>query len=133
VLAAAPDLMRFLRAQMRRRREGLTIPHFRALIFVRHNPSGSLSELAEHIGLSLPAASRLVAVLVRRGLMDRRPQRADRRFVALMLTARGRALVDSAYRGTRRALAAELSVLSPPNLESVTRTMRILQGLFARK
>ncbi|MBI4578561.1 MAG: MarR family transcriptional regulator, partial [Planctomycetes bacterium] len=70
LLATVPVVMRFIRHEMRRhRRGGVTVPQFRALVFVSNHADASLSAMAEHLGLSLPAASRLVQGLVQRGLM----------------------------------------------------------------
>ncbi|MBO0807837.1 MAG: MarR family transcriptional regulator, partial [Actinobacteria bacterium] len=49
-------------------------------------------ELNRHVLLSQPALSRLVDRLAARGLIQRRPDPADRRSVLLSLTGPGRAL-----------------------------------------
>ncbi len=131
ILATIPLVMRFLRGQMRHHRgRELTVPQFRALIFTNTMPAATLSDLAEHVGLSLPAASRLVGGLVRRGLLARRARPDNRRCVALTLTARGRAAFESAYDCTRQALADQLAALSLRELEQVTRGVRVLHEVF---
>src|SRR5512136_2638870 len=113
LLVGVPAVMRFIRGQMRgHRRAHLTVPHFRALVFLSHYDDASLSALAEHVGLSLPAASRMVELLVKRGLMERRPRSGDRRRLALALTARGRTTFSAALRATRAALARRFEALS---------------------
>ena len=71
VLATMPYLMRFVRTRMRSQRHGLSVPQFRTLIYIQHSDRANLSSLADHLGLSLPAVSRLVGGLVRRGLVNR--------------------------------------------------------------
>jgi DNA-binding MarR family transcriptional regulator len=63
-----------------------------------------LGEAAELVRVSLPAASRLVDDLVRRGLVERRENAADRRMKRVTLTEEGRAII-------RRIGAARLSGL----------------------
>jgi DNA-binding MarR family transcriptional regulator len=131
LLAAVPLVMRFLRTQMRQHRHaGLTVPQFRALIFVNTVPAATLSELAEHVGLSVPAASRLVGVLVRRGLLTRRVRPENRRCVALGLTARGSAALERAYDCTRSAVTARLADLTARQLAQVEQAARVLQEVF---
>ncbi len=131
LLAAVPLVMRFLRAQMRRHRHAdLTVPQFRALIFVNTAPAATLSDLAEHVGLSLPAASRLVAGLVRRGLLTRRVRPENRRCVALGLTARGTAAFARAYDCTRSAVTERLADLTPRQLAQVEQAAQLLQEIF---
>jgi len=55
----------------------------------------SVAELAEQIGRSPSATSRTVAELVRRGLMDRGMEAADRRQRVLALTSAGATLLSS--------------------------------------
>ncbi|MGB9626866.1 MAG: MarR family transcriptional regulator, partial [Phycisphaerae bacterium] len=123
--------MRFLRQQMRRhRRMGLTVPQFRALIFVSHNGDASLTAMADHIGISTPAASRMVELLVRRGLMRRLARPNDRRCVSLSLTPRGKAAFRKALRATQVALARRFEKLSKRELAVVSGAMEILGRLF---
>ncbi len=132
LLAGAPAAMRFIREHMRRNRQAeLTVPHFRALLFVGHRADASLSEMAEHLGLSLPAASRMVDVLVQRRLLQRRPHSGDRRCVSLALTSRGQAVSRAAVQATRTALAQRFDTLSARDLALVSRAMRILSRVFA--
>jgi DNA-binding MarR family transcriptional regulator len=64
----------------------------------------SLGEIAELVHISLPAASRTVEDLVRRGFVGRREDSADRRMKRVQLTERGRKAI-------RRLNAARLSGL----------------------
>lgn len=125
-----PGLMRFIRAHMRERRAGLTLPQFRSLVFLSLHGKSSLSELADHIGLSLPGASRMVDLLVRRGLLKRQPHPQDRRRVALTLTARGRQTFQAAHEATQVELARHLAALSPADLSRLTASMHLLGRAF---
>jgi DNA-binding MarR family transcriptional regulator len=131
ILATLPGVMQFLRREMRRRRQfDLTVPQFRALIYVHHHPDARLSAVAEHVGLSDAAASRMVGHLVNRKLMVRREGRGDRRAVALGLTAKGRAAFDAAYEGTRAAVAEKLARLSTDERETIAVAMQLMHDLF---
>jgi len=54
----------------------------------------SLGAIGDHLGLSLPAVSRAVDGLVRRGLCTREEDPADRRSKRILITARGRRLYE---------------------------------------
>jgi DNA-binding MarR family transcriptional regulator len=54
----------------------------------------SVKELAQHMGLSLPGASRLADALHQRGYVDRREDERDRRTKRLRITDAGRDVVD---------------------------------------
>jgi DNA-binding MarR family transcriptional regulator len=132
VLTAVPLLMRFIREHMRRHRtRGLSVPQFRALAFLSHHAEISLSALAEHIGLSLPAASRMVETLVKRRLIERRARTSDRRCVSLSLTPGGHRTFRTALRATQSALGRRFGRLSAAELLLISRSMRVLSGVFA--
>src|SRR4051794_22862492 len=57
-------------------------------------PEASLKTLADEIGLSMPAVSRSVEALVKRGLVTRTENTTDRRLKAVRATPEAHALVD---------------------------------------
>ncbi len=131
VLDVVPLVMRAIRAVFRAQRTAdLSLPQFRALNYVGRKQGTSLSELAEHLGLGLPSASKLVDGLVERKLLVRISDKGDRRRVCLTITPKGKEKVDEAHRHTRAFLMERLHGLSNSELETVTQAMRILQGLF---
>jgi len=134
MLEVVPLVMRTVRTKVRDCRTlNLSVPQFRALGFVHRNPGASLSDVAEHIGLTLPSMSKLIDGLVERKLVIRQSHSGDRRRMTLKLTARGRALLQSAHESTQASLAERLTTLSESERTTVVRAMRILHPLFARR
>ena len=73
----------------------LSLTQIRALhLLTGEVEEASLKELADAVGLSLPATSRSVDGLVQRGLVTRTENAEDRRAKAVRATAEARALVD---------------------------------------
>lgn len=131
LLDGVHSIMCFIRHEMRRRRQaGLTVPQFRALVYLSLNEDCTLSAIAEHVGLSLPAASRMVALLVKRSLIARETQADDRRRVSLSLTVRGRSVLSVARQGTQRAMARQFDPLSPRDRAMIVDAMRTLNRVF---
>src|SRR5512136_3296462 len=96
VLEVVPLVMRTIRAEMRRHRTAdLSVPQFRTLSFIDHNADASLSDVAEHIGLTLPSMSKIVDGLVTRKLVTRQTHPTDRRRMTLTLTTRGQTALES--------------------------------------
>ncbi len=115
----------------RHRASDLSVPQFRTLAYIHRHPGVSLSAVAEHIGLTLPSMSKLVDGLVARGLITREPCAKDRRRVTLGITARGRALWETAHDATLSSLADRLEPLSESERTTVIRAMHVLQHVFA--
>ncbi len=131
LLDVVPLVMRIVRAQMRRHRAAdLSVPEFRTLGFLNGHPGASLSDVADHIGLTLPSMSKLVDKLVDRKLVTREFDAADRRRVTLELTGRGHAILEAARAPTQAYLAEALTTLSPAERTTVVEAMRVLRPLF---
>jgi DNA-binding MarR family transcriptional regulator len=130
LLDAVPPLIWFIRRQMRSQRKGLSVPQFRALARVEKQPSASLSVVADHLGVSLPTASRIVGGLVTKGLVRRTGCPQDRRQLSLIITARGQAVRTAAWRATQDQLAREVQRFTPAQRATVSQAMRILKKTF---
>jgi DNA-binding MarR family transcriptional regulator len=130
LLDTVPLVMKTIREQMRRHRSGLTVPQFRTLCFISSAMGNSLSSVADFIGLSLPAMSRLVDGLVEKSLMTRRPSDDDRRHVRLGVTLAGKAAIDEARQLAQAHMAGTLAELSPRQRATIANAMQTLRTVF---
>jgi len=131
VLDTVPLVMRFIRDQVRQHRASeLSLPQFRALIFLSRTKNSSLSAVAEHLGLSLPAMSRLINGLVNDRLVGRELVLANRRQIALTLTNRGQAALEKARNEIRLRLAESLKSIPATQQKTVQRAMQVLHKVF---
>ena len=64
------------------------------LLLAEHAETLSVKDVAERLGISLPAASRAVDSLVRRGLAERAEDQMDRRVKRVRTTRKGDRLVE---------------------------------------
>lgn len=134
LMDTAPQIIQAIRVEMRRGRgTDISIPQFRTLGFIQRNPDSSLSNLAEHLGLTLPSVSKLVDGLVKQNLVTRRESTADRRMLTLILTKTGASIVDSARADAQENLAQKLERLSIDDLETIYQAMKLLRPIFAKQ
>ena len=132
VLDVVPMVFRVIRAELRKYgAKEMSVPQYRSLAFVYRNERASLSEVGDHIGLTLPTMSLLVDGLVARGLVSRRTDPEDRRRMTLTLTAAGRVRLESARAATMANLEERLRQLSASDRATITTAMRMLSELFA--
>ncbi len=132
LLATLPAVMRFIRTHMRQyHRAELTEPQFRTLVFLSHNGDSTLSALAEFLALSPPAASRMVDLLVKRGLIDRQTPSSNRRRVSLSLTALGKEKFQTALAATQAAMTKNFQILSSQERGLTREALRALSRVFA--
>jgi DNA-binding MarR family transcriptional regulator len=125
-------VMRSIRTEMRSHRgPDLTLPQFRALVYLSRRQGSSLSDVAEHLGLTAPSTSVMVDGLVSRGLVARQVHPDDRRRVILALTPAGQAAMESAHEMTENRLAERLEDLPEPERAAIVQAMQALVAVFA--
>ncbi len=132
LMEVVPAVMRRIRTEMRSQRmPSLSVPQFRALIYLRRNEGASLSDVADQLGIMLPSMSKAIDALVGRGLVIRRVSPSDRRYASLRLSARGQTELRRARSITEANLALALSALSPAQQAEVVQGLRAMGQVFA--
>jgi DNA-binding MarR family transcriptional regulator len=85
-----PKAMREFRKEMRSSRcAALTVPQYRILAQLYYENANN-RELAEQLGVSVAAMSRMIDWLSKHGLVERKVNPGDRRMVKVQLTRKGR-------------------------------------------
>lgn len=131
LMEAMPAIMQFVRTEMRTQREpSLSVPQFRVLAFLSRHPNVSLSEVADHIGITRASASTMVDRLVHKGFVDRQDDPNERRHVMLKLTEIGSDRLEAMRNQTRQSIAALLDELTPNELEQVSAGLALLGRVF---
>jgi DNA-binding MarR family transcriptional regulator len=103
----------------------LTFPQWRSLLVVGEGGTGiTISQVAARIGVTVPATSRHLRRLARRGLVDIERDRDDRRALRISLTAEG-VRVRSLILANRTEQIARLAAPFAPSAEA----LEILSGL----
>jgi DNA-binding MarR family transcriptional regulator len=138
ILNVVPPVVRVIRKMMREHRlPELSVPQFRALGLLAKVPDVSLSvvaahigSVADHIGSSLPAASRMIDGMVAKNLIARKECCRDRRQVSLQLTKLGRSAYLESREATHRQLDKQLAVLSEEQRQTIYEAMLWLGNVF---
>jgi len=134
VLDVVPLAMRLIRKKLREHgAQLLSVPQFRTLLFISSNRGASLSEVADHIGLTLPSMSALVDGLVTRNFVTRRTRPEDRRCVDLTLTERGETTLRSARNATQDYLKLRFSSLPESERGTILKGMKILRRVLSER
>lgn len=131
LMEVVPSVMRSIQAERQTERTGLSFSQFQALTFLSDRPAASLSHVADHLGLKLSASSKLVEALVGRGLIMRADSPTDRRQLALALTRRGKAALESTRRSAQGHLATLLQAVPAEDRRRVVQAMEALRPVFA--
>jgi len=95
--------------------------------------SASVSDLADCMHLNRSNISRSVDDLVNSGLVDRKHDLKDRRNINLILTDRGKELIQSFLDSNGKKMIDKFSLLSEADLDDISRGLIALQKVFGRK
>jgi len=99
----------------------VTLPQYRTMVLVDNHPGITVSDLAEALDVHPSTATRACDRLVAKQLLRRRQGGRDRRATELVLTARGRRLVEQVTQRRRRDVRAIVDRL-PEDLRDATLT-----------
>jgi len=111
----------------------LTLPQWRVLVVVGEREAGSkLTEIATRVGVTLPATSRQVHRLVRRGLIQVQRDERDRRAARVRLTETG-TQVRNQILGFRQARIAETITGLPVSGQTLGEMAVIARALRAHR
>ncbi len=115
----------------------VTLPQWRLPIILGDEPAGvRLGDVARRVGVTLPATSRLLDRLARRGLVTFETDARDRRARRAMLTDQGREVREAILehrRGALRGVAATVGRADPSDRRSGEPSLldRLLEAVAA--
>ena len=109
---AIPIAMQKIRKGMRQHRgSDLTLPQFRVLANVRRHPKTN-KDLADNIGLSVAAMSRLIQGLIKEGYLTKTENPLDKRESKIRLSKKGEKLIANIRAMTRVLLIEKFETLN---------------------
>ena len=112
----------------RRFMEGAGISHSQvgALMQLYCEEACGVSDIGEHLGISVPAASQLIDRLVQQGFLERIEYPADRRYKQVSLTSKGRQLVESGIEYRQKWMEQLTQALTPEEQEVISGALSLL-------
>lgn len=124
-------IMQLIRVEMRSQREpSLSVPQFRVLAFLNAYPNSSLSDVAEHLGVTRATASTMTDRLVQRGLVHKSEDPQERRQIRLKLTPTGSDRLQEMQTVTQHKIADRLGELSQEELSDIYTGLALLAQVF---
>lgn len=110
--------------------EGLTSAQFFVLRIVGRAEAVHVSEVAEHLGVTLSAVTSLCDRLETSGWLVRQRDGADRRVVSLRLTESGKAKLAELDGQLEEMFGRYLAKLPPEDLDRLVATLERLAGIM---
>ncbi len=129
---AVPPVWNLIRSHLRliaTEQFDISVEQFHVLRHIRRGLT-CVKDIADERHISRPAVSQAVDLLVEKGLVTRRDEADDRRFVHLALTPEGGDLLDRMFRQNRAWMSENMASLSPEDLNSITDGLVLLKKAF---
>ncbi|WP_249336113.1 MarR family winged helix-turn-helix transcriptional regulator [Sinomonas gamaensis] len=123
VLRAADVLLHVAAQSVVEVEDIVTTPQLRVLVLIALQGPQNLGAVARELGVHPSNATRTCERLVVAGLLSRREDPADRRFLQLDVTDSGRDLVESVMEHRRKAIAQVIENIPAASRESVASAM----------
>lgn len=105
---------------------GLSASQVSALMRLYHQGACGVSDIGSHLGVTNAASSQLVERLAQQGLIARSENPADRRAKQIVLTEKGRALIEAGIEARRRWMERLTCNLTPEQQEIIITALRML-------
>ncbi len=112
---------------------GFSMPQFFLLMQVYYRKQCGISDLSEHMEVTLAAASQMVEKLVQAGLLQRAEHPADRRIKQVTLSPKGRELIEKSLAERFRWVDNLVGCLSPQEQDDVRSALATLLQAFQRE
>jgi DNA-binding MarR family transcriptional regulator len=107
-----------------------TLTQFKMLYMIKGGIR-HVGKLCEAFGISQPATSKMVDVMVKEGLLKRVPHPGDRRQIELRLTAKASASIDAIYKRAFAKIDRRLERLPAKRKKMLAKQMREISNLLS--
>jgi DNA-binding MarR family transcriptional regulator len=108
----------------------ITLPQLWTLEHLSHAHACAMNDLAQFLNISRPSCTSLIDRLISQGLVRREHDRGDRRIVRVIITVKGKRILENIWEQKRRMLSAIFGQISPANraqyLGTLERVVEIL-------
>jgi MarR family transcriptional regulator, organic hydroperoxide resistance regulator len=108
------------------RESGLSVPQLGALFQIHHRGCSGVTDLGEKLGVTSSAASQMLERLVHQGLIRRTEDPNDRRVKQVVLTDKGRDVLQLSIHTRQRWLSDLVQALSSEEKEQIIVALNIL-------
>jgi len=131
LLQVTMQMMRSVAREMRRSPQAVAPGQVAALMRLKSGPTPT-TDLARHLGVSVPTVSKSIDVLVDRGWVERSTNPADRRHTIVRLTTNGHRVTSSMCRQSERHVATLLEGLTSDQRVQLAATLSTLARVLPK-
>jgi len=133
ILDVVPRTMHAIRREMRDLAKGeLTVAQLRTLANL-YSGLKTTSEIADYLGVSMPAMSKMIDILTVRGFIARETNEKDRRHIHLTLTPAGLKFFLNMRNEAQGRISDQIKNLSPEEKETLYQGLIVMEKVSRGK
>ena len=137
-LLSIPPLIRrrthrkVLKTAFARIAEDISLPHFEIMKTLQEAGTLHIAEIGERLQIPRPQMTRLIERLVRLKIVVRQMDAIDRRLINIVLTGRGRKMLEKHDRLIKGSVREKLSCLTSEELHELSVSLRKLRDVLLK-
>jgi DNA-binding MarR family transcriptional regulator len=112
--------------------EDISLPHFEIMKVVKETGMLHIAEIGERLQIPKPQMTHLIDRLVNLGIVERQADTADRRIINIVLTEKGRRMVEDNDRLIRDGVKEKLSRVTSEELQDLSVSLRRLRDILSK-
>jgi DNA-binding MarR family transcriptional regulator len=112
--------------------EAISIPHFEIMKTLQEDGTRHIAEIGEKLSIPKPQMTHLIDRLVIQGIVERQTVETDRRIINIVLTPKGRRMIEEHDCMVKESINAKLSCLSDNELQELSASLRILYRTLSK-
>lgn len=92
--------------------ESCSVVHIKVLEYIAREKSPSMTDIADHLRITSPGATMIADKLIELKELDRKADPTDRRIVRLVITEKGRQVLEHGMKCMKKLISVRLASLS---------------------
>lgn len=112
--------------------EDITLPHLEIMHILKEESTKHIAEIGERLQIPKPQMTHLIDRLEDLEIVTRQADTTDRRIINIMLTDKGRRIIEELDQVIKESIEAKLSILTEEELQELSVSLKRLGDILSK-
>ncbi len=137
LLSITPSIRRSIQRKLVRTafaqiEEDITLPHLEIMHILKEEGTKHIAEIGERLQIPKPQMTHLIDRLEDLEIVTRQADTTDRRIINIMLTDKGRRIIEELDQVIKESIEAKLSILTEEELQELSVSLKRLGDILSK-
>ncbi|MCK4863150.1 MAG: MarR family transcriptional regulator [Dehalococcoidales bacterium] len=137
LLSITPSIRRSIQRKLVRTafaqiEEDITLPHLEIMHILKEEGTKHIAEIGERLQIPKPQMTHLIDRLQNLEIVIRQADTTDRRIINIMLTDKGRRIIEELDQVIKESIEAKLSILTEEELQELSVSLKRLGDILSK-